>query len=163
MVTKIVFEQSVLVLPQSIMWSGTYWSPWIAHTWINKLLPLHSSLGVLHAHHRVNTPMDRLHINTGARCTSVVPLEKQHWSHMFFHAVGNTEYLSFSPSPQQALPPSLCPLVCCGAGKTAQPDTARLNSLQYCTNVINLGLPVIVYHWISSRICELDCETSAIV
>lgn len=84
MVTKIVFEQSVLVLPQSIMWSGTYWSPWIAHTWINKLLPLHSSLGVLHAHHRVNTPMDRLHINTGARCTSVVPLEKQHWSHMLF-------------------------------------------------------------------------------
>lgn len=33
-------------------------------------------MGVLYAHHIVNTPMDRLHINIRARCTSVFTLGK---------------------------------------------------------------------------------------
>lgn len=36
-----------------------------------KLLPLHSSMGLHYAHHIVNAPMDRLHVRTKARGTSV--------------------------------------------------------------------------------------------
>lgn len=62
MITKIVFDHSVLVLPQSMTWSGTYWSSWIAHSWINKLLPAAFFNGTTLG------PMHIPHINIKARC-----------------------------------------------------------------------------------------------
>lgn len=41
-------------------WSGTCWSHWIAHSWINKFCQL-----LFSAHHTVTTPMDT---NITARC-----------------------------------------------------------------------------------------------
>lgn len=89
----------------------------------------------------VNTPMDRLRINTRARCTSVAPLEKQYRKvTCCLHAVGTTEYLSFSPSAQQALPPSLCPLVCCGDWQncTARQCQAELSSILHQCNKFSI-------------------------
>lgn len=55
---KISIWAQCLVLPQSMTWSGTYWSYWIAHTWINKFCQLHSSMWLPCAHHIVTTPTD---------------------------------------------------------------------------------------------------------